>query len=293
MSSSDPITTYGFTAVPASASALLTSTPAYPPPSTPAPYIPVSETPIPDTPLAKRIQAYAREHLPEPSYNHSLRVYHYGLAIKRYRFPFPAWAFTDETYFLACMLHDIGTTEENQRATRLSFEFQGGLLALEVLRRRPEAGETEMEADAVAAVGGIATKEQAESVAEAIIRHQDLCEVGKITAVGQLLQLATIFGELCALSREREIYMCLHLDHIKLTSYIGTLSDNTGTHANLIHPSTIEDVSKHFPRQKWSDCFAATIRRENSLKPWAHTTALGEEAFPNKVLGNKLMAPYE
>ncbi|KAL2002221.1 hypothetical protein VTN02DRAFT_400 [Thermoascus thermophilus] len=262
MSSPDLITTYGFTAVPASASALLTSTPAYPPPSAPAPYIPVSETPVPDTPLAQRIQAYARERLPEPTYNHCLRVYHYGLAIKRYRFPFPAWGFTDETFFLACMLHDIGTTEASQRATRLSFEFHGGLRALEVLRRRPEAGETAMEADAVGAVGGIAPTEQAESVAEAIIRHQDLCEGGKITAVGQLLQLATIF-------------------------------DNTGTHAHLIHPSTIADVSKHCPRQQWSDCFAATIRRENSLKPWAHTTALGEEAFPNRVLGNTLMAPYE
>ena len=36
--------------------------------------------------------------------------------------------------------------------------------------------------------------DQAESVAEAIMRHQDLCDEGKITALGQLLQLATIFG---------------------------------------------------------------------------------------------------
>lgn len=71
------------------------------------------------------------------------------------------------------------------------------------------------------------------------------------------------------------------------------LTDNTGSYADLVYPSTIEDVSKHFPRLKWSNCFAATIRRENSLKPWAHTTVLGEEAFPAKVLGNKLMAPYE
>lgn len=31
---------------------------------------------------------------------------------------------------------------------------------------------------------------QAESIAEAIIRHHDLCDKGKITAVRQLLQLA-------------------------------------------------------------------------------------------------------
>jgi cyanamide hydratase len=45
-----------------------------------------------------------------------------------------------------------------------------------------------------------APREQAESVAEAIIRHQDLCHVGEITVVGQLLQLATIFGKCCTSS---------------------------------------------------------------------------------------------
>lgn len=70
-------------------------------------------------------------------------------------------------------------------------------------------------------------------------------------------------------------------------------TDNTGSYANLIHPSTIQDVSDHFPRLKWSGCFASTIHEENRLKPWAHTTTLGEEEFSNKVLGNTLMAPYE
>jgi cyanamide hydratase len=127
--------------------------------------------------LAQRINDYAQAHLPVPTYNHSLRVYHFGMAIKQYRFP--DWAFSDETYFLACLLHDIGTTEEKLRATKMSFEFYGGFLALEILQNSESA---------------IAPKEQAESVAEAVIRHQDLCEKGKITALGQLLQLATIFG---------------------------------------------------------------------------------------------------
>jgi cyanamide hydratase len=52
-------------------------------------------------------------------------------------------------------------------------------------------------------------------------------------------------------------------------------------------------VSAHFPRHHWSQCFASVIHRENGMKPWAHTTALGEEAFPSKVLGNKLMEPFE
>ncbi|PYH87882.1 cyanamide hydratase [Aspergillus ellipticus CBS 707.79] len=235
-------TTYGFSPVPASASILLATDA----PATPPPFIAVTQTPIPSTALAKRINEYAEANLPEPTYNHSLRVYHYGLAIKQYRFP--DWNFTDETYLLACLLHDIGTTEENLNATKLSFEFYGGFLALEVLQR----GDS----------GPDAPKEQAESVAEAVIRHQDLCEKGRITALGQLLQLATIF-------------------------------DNTGLYADLVHPSTIEDVSTHYPRLKWSHCFASTIHRELEIKPWAHTTALGVEDFPNKVLSNTLMASYE
>lgn len=38
----------------------------------------------------------------------------------------------------------------------------------------------------------------------------------------------------------------------------------------------------------WSQCFAQTIGQEDGLKPWSHTTALGEEDFPNMVLDNKV-----
>ena len=82
-----------------------------------------------------------------------------------------------ETYFLICMMHDIGTTPENLRKTLLSFEWYGGVLAKNLV---------EME-------GG--TREQAEGVMEAVIRHQDLGSVGTITRLGLLVQLATIFGE--------------------------------------------------------------------------------------------------
>ncbi|KAJ5131550.1 uncharacterized protein N7515_007589 [Penicillium bovifimosum] len=245
MSSSDPITDYGFTAVPSSSATLAADAPA-----TPAPFLAVTELPIPTTPLARRINEYAKSCLPEPTYNHSLRVYHFGLAIKRYRFP--EWTLTDETYFLACLLHDIGTTSEHLRATKLSFEFFGGLKTLEVLQHSSSAEGSD----------AVAPKDQAEGVAEAVIRHQDLCQKGKITALGQLLQLATIF-------------------------------DNTGAYANLVHPSTIEDVSKHFPRLQWSNCFVSTINEEIRLKPWAHSTTLGEKEFPERILGNTLMAPYE
>lgn len=103
---------------------------------------------------------------------------------------------------------------------------------------------------------------QAEAVAEAIFRHQDLGETGTITFLGQLIQLATIY-------------------------------DNMGGNPELVHPETKVDVVKAFPRLGWSQCFASTIREENGLKPWAHTTALGEEDFPNGVLNNRLMAKFE
>ncbi|EED24146.1 urea hydro-lyase/cyanamide hydratase, putative [Talaromyces stipitatus ATCC 10500] len=251
--SSNPITEYGFAAVPASATQLLDDPTTKP--SSPPPAYSISDFSIPNTALAKRIQAYAKAHLPETTYNHSLRVYYFGQAIRQYRLQ-PSggsvWDFSDETYFLSCLLHDIGTTEENLNKTRLSFEFYGGFLALDVLQHADD------DDDATA----IAPREQAESVAEAIIRHQDLCEIGKITAVGQLIQLATIF-------------------------------DNTGSFSDLVHQETIEAVSKAFPRSKWSTCFTDTIHKELHLKPWAHTAALGEEKFVGKVLGNRLMAPYE
>ncbi|KAJ5873008.1 uncharacterized protein N7529_005361 [Penicillium soppii] len=120
----------------------------------------------------QRINAYTKTHLPEPTYSHSFRVYHYGLAIKQYRFP--EWTFDDETYFLSYMLHDIGTTRKNLRASKLSFELHGGLIELDVLQAQ-EASAGGLDA--------IAPKDQAESVAEAVIRHQDFCEKGKITAL--------------------------------------------------------------------------------------------------------------
>jgi cyanamide hydratase len=58
----------------------------------------------------------------------------------------------------------------------MSFEFFGGFLALDLLQKYG------------------APKEQAESVAEAIIRHQDLGDIGTISTVGQLIQLSTLFG---------------------------------------------------------------------------------------------------
>ena len=173
------ISTHGFTAVPRSTSVLFSS-PDFRRTSPPKPYNPTDPSNAPpSTPLATAVNAYAKQHLPAPTYNHSLRVYHYGRAMQTQHFNLgsPAWGFSAETYLLCCLYHDIGTTPDNLRKTCLSFEWWGGMEALRVL-----------EAQGVGQV-------QRESVAEAVIRHQDLGESGKITAVGQLLQLATIYGE--------------------------------------------------------------------------------------------------
>ena len=90
---------------------------------------------------------------------------------------FPEWEFTPETWLLTCILHDIGTVDKHTHGTLMSFEFFGGYLALDVLKQNH------------------APIQQAESVAEAIIRHQDIAEVGTITTIGLLIQLATLFGK--------------------------------------------------------------------------------------------------
>jgi len=232
---------YGWTAVPRDVGTLLQQSQAS---SGPAKYIAASSIKLPDSPLVKAVHEYVKKELPLETFNHSMRVYYYGQAILAQAFP--TWSTTsfNETYFLTCLLHDIGTTDKNINATLMSFEFYGGLIVLDLLKQNS------------------APIEQAENVAEAVIRHQDLGETGTLTRIGALIQLATIF-------------------------------DNMGGNPQLVHKETIESVVKEYPRLKWSSCFEKTIRKENGLKPWAHTTHLGEEAFPTGVANNKLMEPYD
>jgi len=110
---------------------------------------------------------------------------HKGKAILTHAFPTWSSPTFDETYLLTCLLHDIGTTDKNIHGTLMSFEFYGGFIVLDVLK------------------GLHAPIAQAENVAEAVIRHQDLGEVGKITRIGALIQLATIFDNM-GLNPERK-----------------------------------------------------------------------------------------
>ncbi|KAH8805230.1 cyanamide hydratase family HD domain-containing protein [Xylogone sp. PMI_703] len=239
--SNSTIEKYGWTAVPVDLGNLLSLVDAF---SKPAAPVSVSSIPIPDSLLAQEAQKYAQKELPIETFNHSMRVFYYGQAILKQAFPSWSTPSFNETYFLTCLLHDIGTTDKNLHATLMSFEFYGGFIALKVL-------------DSLSA-----PKEQAEHVAEAVIRHQDLGEKGTISRIGALIQLATLF-------------------------------DNKGANKDLVAKETIEDVVKAYPRRNWSTCFSRTIRKEIELKPWAHSTHLGIMDFPVGVENNELMAPYD
>lgn len=256
-SSHDSIALHGWTAVPVDAKAILNGKPYI---NKPEPLL-VKDIPFPsDDPIVAKVRDYVQEKLPQPAFNHSMRVYYFGIscptsrtssylltdtspAMAMLQQQFPAHTLSPSTLALTSLLHDIGTTPAHLRATQLSFEFFGGLLARDLL----------------SSLGS--PQSQHEAVTEAIIRHQDIGTVGKITFLGQLIQLATLY-------------------------------DNAGGNPELVSKETRDDVNAQFKRMGWAGCFADVIREENGLKPWAHTTHLGEEEFPNMVLGNELMNGY-
>jgi len=92
---------------------------------------------------------------------------------------FPDWHWDAESFYLACIFHDLGATPENLAATKLSFEWHGAFLARQFLLPSP----------------GTATQDEkdiADAVAEAICRHTNFIE-GMITTHGQMIQLGTLF----------------------------------------------------------------------------------------------------
>ncbi|EXJ77404.1 hypothetical protein A1O3_09630 [Capronia epimyces CBS 606.96] len=216
----------------------------------------------PRTALATRVAAYAKSKLDPDTYRHSQRVYSYGCAIARQCFPEFGLApdsALEETWFLTAMLHDIGTSAEFLTNTRLSFEFWGAFHALQILQRPdltavPGAAQQE----------SVAPQEQAESVAEAIIRHQDIQDKGSITLITRLIHL-------------------------------GTLLDNIGAGAELVHPQTIDNVVRQYPRPGWSGCFKHTVHREKDFKPYAMVSRIEgfEELIEKNGAAGGLMAKYD
>ena len=87
---------------------------------------------------------------------------------------FPDWRYSPETYLLTALLHDIGTTPQNQSSTHLSFEFHGGIISLDLLKS--------LNAEIA----------QAEAVCETIIRHQDLGDTGNISTLTAVTHFATV-----------------------------------------------------------------------------------------------------
>jgi cyanamide hydratase len=83
------------------------------------PYTP-SDIPPPSTPLTKVVEEFARSHLDSKAFNHSNRIYYFGLAI--IKATFPEYVVDEETWFCTCLLHDIGLAEKFHLTTKMSFE---------------------------------------------------------------------------------------------------------------------------------------------------------------------------
>ncbi|KAL2848395.1 hypothetical protein BJY01DRAFT_262696 [Aspergillus pseudoustus] len=211
--------------------------------------IPVDQIKFPtEDPIVSKTIEYVKRVLHPETFNHSMRVYYYGMAITTHQFPGQAAILSPVTWALTCLLHDLGTANENLTATRMSFDLYGGIKALQALK---DSG---------------ASTDQAEAVAEAIIRHQDMGVDGTITFLGQLIQLATLYG-------------------------------NTGTHPRIagfeaiIHADTRAWVNEAHPRLGWCAFFAGTIREEERIKPWCHSTHMVD--FDKQIEANTLMRQWE
>lgn len=203
-----------------------------------------SDFPPPTTPLAKRIAEYTKSKFSAAVYAHSHRVYYYGRFIAQECYP--SWNLTsnsklDESWYITAMLHDIGTTPEHMTSTKLSYEFWAGYHALNILQ------------DATGEGVAVACREQAESIAEAIIRHQDVQDKGSISLLTRLI-------------------------------HMGTLLDNIGAGKELVHPDTIRAVNEVYDRKGWSGCFRDTVVKEKELKPWAMVSRI--EGFEESIEEN-------
>ncbi|KAF8518142.1 cyanamide hydratase [Hysterangium stoloniferum] len=249
--SNDNIVKYGYFPVPRDPDVLFKDHPTAGGPDPQQASYTLAEIPFPDSELVRRSKAFVEKKLNEPTFNHSHRVYVYGTALVKKHFP--DWKYDDEAYYLSCLFHDIGTADAYLSTTKMSFEFKGGIVAREFIIQH--GGEEDL----------------ADAICEAVIRHQDIfVKGGNITAIGQVLQLATII-------------------------------DNVGIRANLLSTSLIEATVAAFPRLKWSGCFASVINKELALKPWCHTSTFEipnwKEGVPSNfagdVLKNSLMNNFE
>ncbi|KAF8589204.1 cyanamide hydratase [Ramaria rubella] len=248
---SNNIDKYGFTPVPRDPEILLRGHPTASGFNPKQASYKLSDLLFPDSALVRKSKEFVKKELNAQTFNHSHRVYIYGTALVRTHFP--EWNYDDEAYYLSCLFHDIGTADRYLSTTKMSFEFKGAIVAREFILEH--GGEEDL----------------ADGVCEAVIRHQDIfVKGGNITAVGQVLQLATII-------------------------------DNVGLRASLISTDLIEATVAAFPRLQWASCFSGVIEKELALKPWCHTTTFEEPGwkegvrsnFATDVRGNTVMNRYD
>ncbi|ORY56809.1 cyanamide hydratase [Leucosporidium creatinivorum] len=137
---------------------------------------------IPETAVVKAAREYLEPKLPKNVWNHSQRAYLYGVAIAKVQFP--DWTYDPESFYLACLFHDLGAIPESIKATKLSFEFYGAFLARSWLL--PDAEKASQD-----------EKDIADSVTETVARHTNFID-GRCSTHVQLIQLGTLFDNIGA-----------------------------------------------------------------------------------------------
>ncbi|KAK7682007.1 hypothetical protein QCA50_014971 [Cerrena zonata] len=168
---------YGFTPVVRDPDVLFKDHPTASGPNPKQLQLTVDDFPLPTSPVVTAVKEFVKNELNEQTFNHSNRVYYYGTALVKTHFP--DWEYDNETYYLACLLHDIGTADKFLSTTKMSFEFKGAIIARDLIITKGGHGD------------------QADGVCEAIVRHQDLfVKGGNITMIGQILQLATVLDNI-------------------------------------------------------------------------------------------------
>ncbi|KAJ7271084.1 hypothetical protein C8J57DRAFT_1320658 [Mycena rebaudengoi] len=232
----DPIVFYGFAPVPRDPEVLFKDHPTANGDHPKQDPFTVNDFPVPNSPLANQVRAFVQKELDVQTFNHSNRVYVYGSALVKTHFPH--WSYDGETYYLACLLHDIGTAEKFLATTKMSFEFKGAIVARDLLLQ----------------LGGV--EDQADSVCDAI--------------VGQTLQLATILGTAVARHCFFISSLFVHPDNVGIRANL--------IHPKLIETTTAafprNGWSEHFARviEKELDLkpcnFATDVRGNVAMRPF-------------------------
>jgi HD domain len=89
----------------------------------------VAGIPIPDTPLARDVTDFIRSSQDDLLFNHSRRVYFFGVLQGRHRKLEPDL----ELLYVGAMFHDLGLTETYSTSSRLRFEVDGANAARDFL----------------------------------------------------------------------------------------------------------------------------------------------------------------